>query len=535
MKWNTPEDLQDLLCEVVSWHSRTGTQGEIDFPHKLKEKLFDQEYFRNNNANIQLHDAGSQRNALTALYNSGVTKKTIVLISHFDTVHTEEFGTLGDLAFQPKALTEAMKDIIKELPEDAQEDLQSGDFLFGRGTMDMKMGLVLHMHLLEQAINEKWPINLVLLTVPDEEVNSAGMRTAVNGLLDIRTTNDLEYELFLNSEPSFSQTARDDNYYIYSGTIGKIMPSALFYGRETHAGEPLNGMTGHYMASYFTKAMEFNPAFSEEVYGEKTPLPICLKSYDLKQDYSTQTSNHSAALYNVFLMEKSAADIMHTFKSVAEDTMKTCQDDYKAICEREGVDPIGEIKVLEYEELETYAIKKLGEDAVQQIKLDVKNNTELDEREMSIQICDQFLLNCQELAPATVVFFAPPYYPAINSSENRLVQEKIQLTQDILKKQFDVDAKQVHYFNGISDLSYVNYDEHDEGWKSYQHNTPVWGDVYSIPFTGMQQLQAPVINIGPFGKDAHKLTERLHKQSAFVYTPYALRQVIETMFVKAVQ
>ena len=50
----------------------------------------------------------------------------------------------------------------------------------------MKMGLVLHLHLLEMATTEKWPINLILLTVPDEEVNSSGMRAAVSGLIDIR-------------------------------------------------------------------------------------------------------------------------------------------------------------------------------------------------------------------------------------------------------------------------------------------------------------------------------------------------------------
>jgi arginine utilization protein RocB len=43
-------------------------------------------------------------------------------------------------------------------------------------------------------------------------------------------------------------------------------------------------------------------------------------------------------------------------------------------------------------------------------------------------------------------------------------------------------------------------------------------------------LQAPVLNIGPFGKDAHKLTERLHKESAFVHTPFALKVVVESMF-----
>lgn len=531
MQWNQPEELKDLLCEVVGWHSRTGTEGEIEFPHKLREKLLQLDYFQNNSKHIHLHDAEKERNALTAFYDSGVTKKTIVLMSHFDTVHTEDFGTLKDLAFQPEALTEAFKKVIDELPEDAKEDLQSGEYLFGRGTMDMKMGLVLHLHLLERASIEKWPINLLLLTVPDEEVESAGMRAAVGGLNELRDTYGLDYELFLNSEPTFSQSPRDENYYIYSGTIGKIMPSALFYGKETHAGEPLGGITGHYMSAYLTKEMEFNPDFMEEVYEEETPLPICLKTYDLKEDYSTQTSHHVAALYNVFLMEKNATEVMDVFKQTTLKAMASCEKDYQAVCKRENVEPLGDIDVLEYTELIAYAEKKLGAERVEEIKHAVLKKTELDEREMSIQICDDLMLHCQELAPATIIFFAPPYYPAINSTENALVQEKIQLSQKLFKEKFDVEAKQVHYFNGISDLSYVNYDEHDEGWKAYQDNTPVWGDIYSIPFEGMQKLQAPVINIGPFGKNAHKFTERLHKQSAFVYTPYVLGKVIESMFV----
>jgi arginine utilization protein RocB len=535
MKWNTPEQLEDLLCEVVSWDSRTGTAGEIEFSSKIKEKLLELEYFQENRWLIQFHDAGKGRNAVTGFYNSGVTDKTIVLISHFDTVHIEEFGNLEALAFQPKALTEELKTKVDDLPKDVQADVKSDAYLFGRGTMDMKMGLVLHLHLLEMATIEKWPINLILLTVPDEEVNSSGMRAAVSGLIDIREEYGLEYELFLNSEPSFSQRPQDENYYIYSGTIGKIMPSALFYGRETHAGEPLNGITGHYIATYLTKAMEFNPDFVEEVYNEKTPLPICLKISDLKVNYSTQTSHHSAALYNVFLMKQNATDIMNTFNKTAVAAMKECEKDYNAICKREGVDPIGEIKVIEYCDLLEYAEEKLGIAKVVEIKNVVMVDETLDERDMSIQISDQLMLNCQELAPATVLFYAPPYYPAINSSDNELVKEKIELTQQVLKQVFGVEAKQVHYFNGISDLSYVNYDENDTGWKAYQNNTPLWGDVYSIPFEEMQQLQAPVLNIGPFGKDAHKLTERLHKESAFVHTPFALKAVVESMFMETAE
>lgn len=535
LKWNKPEDLQALLCEVVSWHSRTKTKGEIDFPYKLKNKLLELQYFQNNRSHIRFHDAGKERNAVTALYKSGVTKKTIVLISHFDTVHTEEFGSLGDFAFKPEELTREFKNRIKELPQDAQKDLESGEYLFGRGTMDMKMGLVLHLHLLEKASLENWPINLILLAVPDEEINSDGMKTAVNGLIQLRDEHDLHYELFLNSEPSFSQKPQDENYYIYSGTIGKIMPSALFYGRETHAGEPLNGITGNYMASYLTKEMEFNREFEEEEYGEKTPLPICLQARDLKKDYSAQTSHHSSALYNVFLMKRNAADVMKLFKRTAEKAMEECKKDYLAICKRGGVQPVGEIKVIEYRDLLIYAKKKLGNEKIIQLKNKILQDGSLDERELSVQISDQLMLHCQELAPATILFFAPPYYPAVNSSHSEVVQEKIKLTQEILKDQFGVTANQIHYFNGICDLSYVNYDSSDTEWKKFTDNTPVWGDVYSIPFEGMQKLQSPVLNIGPFGKDAHKLSERLHKKSAFVYTPCVLEAVIKSFFKASIE
>lgn len=528
--WQTEQQLEDLICKLVGFESRTGTQGEIDFPFHLKKELMQLPYFQQNEQYIRLHDAGKERNTLTAFYNSGQTKKTVVLIAHFDTVHTEDFGEFKHLAFQPREVTAAFTKDNSRLPDDAKEDLATGDYLFGRGVMDMKMGLALHMRLLEKASTEQWPINLLLLAVPDEEVNSSGMRAGVSALVPMREELDITYELFLNSEPSFSQVQQDTNYYIYSGTIGKIMPSALFYGIETHAGEPMNGITGHFMSSYLTKKMEFNAAFEEEAYGEITPPPICLQQNDLKQDYSAQTSHHAYALYNVFLFNKNAEQVMDTFKQIATEAMEECQRDYEAICQRIKVKPLGEMKVLPYEELYAYAVNKLGEDKVQALIDPIIENPAYDERQMSVQISDQLMEQCKELAPATVIFFAPPYYPAINSSDSAMVQEKIDLTKQVLKEQFDVEATQVHYFNGISDLSYVNYDAQDEGWKSYQQNTPVWGSTYTIPFEDMQQLTAPVINIGPFGKDAHKVSERLHKKSAFVYTPYAIEQVIRTLF-----
>src|SRR5699024_5900618 len=157
--------------------------------------------------------------------------------------------------------------------------------------------------------------------------------------------------------------------------------------------------------------------------------------------------------------------------------------------------PVGKIKILEYSELMDHAVEKIGKEAVEEVKHRIIGNTTLDEREMSIQICDELLSLCQELAPAVVLFFAPPYYPAINSYEDALLQTKITEAQQLLRDKYKKEIKQVNYFNGISDLSYVKYDEEEIGWKDYKDNIPGWECIHSIPFEEMQQVQAPVLNI----------------------------------------
>ena len=94
---------------------------------------------------------------------------------------------------------------------------------------------------------------------------------------------------------------------------------------------------------------------------------------------------------------------------------------------------------------------------------------------------------------------------------------------------------QIHYFNGLCDLSYVQYNDDANGWEAFERNTPVWGDIYSVPFADMLQLQAPVLNVGPFGKDAHQLTERHHIESAFIHTPAMLDSLIKSMIKKTVE
>ncbi|MFC4355236.1 M20/M25/M40 family metallo-hydrolase [Chryseomicrobium palamuruense] len=533
LNWQTPEQLETLVKELVSWESISTTPGEIDFAHRVAEKLCTLPYFQTNQEYLHVGDAGEGRLFLAARTKHPEAVKTIVLISHFDTVGIEEYGELAPLAFHPDELGNALQRHKDLLPPDAQRDLESGDYLWGRGTMDMKAGLVIHMATLEKAIVEEWPINMVLLTVPDEEMNSAGMRAAVTHLAKWQEELGLDYGLFLNGEPVFSMNPSDTSYRIYSGSIGKIMPSALFFGKETHVGEPMRGMTSSLLAAFMTRRMEMNPLFKEEVHGEVTPLPVTLQQKDMRESYSTQTPFMTSALYNVFTMKQSAADVMNQFETVAHAAAKEINEWYEAICQMEKVHPVGKVQVLRYEELFAYAVKKLGEKTIEAIKQECIQRDEHDDREKALQIGKKLLTRCPELAPAIILLYTPPYYPAVNSSEDALIQECIEAVKNVANEQFGLKVELGHYFNGISDLSYVNYQGDVNGWGAYESNSPVWNATYSIPFADMEKLQAPVLNVGPFGKDAHKRTERLHIRSAFVETPVLVEKVIQTVIARA--
>ncbi|WP_408008471.1 M20/M25/M40 family metallo-hydrolase [Pseudalkalibacillus sp. A8] len=529
--WDTPDSLRTLLCELVSWESQTFTKGEREFASKVQAKLIELDYFKNNPDHITLHDAGLGRDLVTAMYKRPDVKETIVLISHFDTVQTEEYGDLEPLAFHPEELTKELFKRKDDLPVEVRKDLESGKYLFGRGTMDMKMGLALHMAMIEKASVEQWPVNLLLVTVPDEEVNSAGMRAAVKELVLLREKYDISYKMFLNSEPTFTQEPGDTKDYIYTGTIGKIMPGALFYGKETHAGEPMKGITANYIASFLTQRMEWNSLFRESDLGESTPLPVSLQQKDLKTQYSTQTPYRAAALYNVFIFKRTADEVIDLFEQVAQEAVASCNFAFKSICEKENVEGVGTVRTIRYEELIHYAENKFGAEFIGKLKEETFKNTSWDDREKSINLVDKLMIQCYELAPAVVLFFAPPYYPAVNTSRDPLVINSVKLMKEVASR-FNVEVNQIHYFNGICDLSYVSYMDEDDGWTAYEGNTPVWGETYSIPFTDMLQLNAPVFNVGPFGKDAHQRTERLHIDSAFIQMPVMLESLIKSMFPK---
>lgn len=88
---------------------------------------------------------------LLLFYKAPHAKDTVTLISHFDTVGIDDYGPFQGQAFDMDQLTEAFRNDTTYLGEVSRADLQSGDYLFGRGAMDMKPGLMLHMALIEKS------------------------------------------------------------------------------------------------------------------------------------------------------------------------------------------------------------------------------------------------------------------------------------------------------------------------------------------------------------------------------------------------
>jgi arginine utilization protein RocB len=57
-------------------------------------------------------------------------------------------------------------------------------------------------------------------------------------------------------------------------------------------------------------------------------------------------------------------------------------------------------------------------------------------------------------------------------------------------------------------------------------NLPGWGDFYRFPEEALLKLDIPILNLGPFGKDAHKNTERVHLPYSFETYPVLLKEAV---------
>ena len=81
-------------------------------------------------------------------------------------------------------------------------------------------------------------------------------------------------------------------------------------------------------------------------------------------------------------------------------------------------------------------------------------------------------------------------------------------------------------------MSFLGYEGDMKDLEFIAQNMPGWGETYWIPIQELAKLNIPIANLGPSGKDAHKMTERLELDYSLKTAPRLLRFAIEKLSAK---
>jgi len=536
---NTRQGILDLLVDLVKVPGISATPAEVETGRFIHSRLNELPYFRENPENLLLlpipGDPFGREVVIALVVSATAAKRTVILTGHYDVVGTADFGPLEDLAFSPLEYTEAIKGT--SLVKDAEKDLRSGDYLFGRGVMDMKCGLAAEMALLAEAskVPSNMDVNLLFLAVPDEEVGSAGMRAAVPMLSELQDERGLDFLGAVLTEPGNAGAPGEEGEFIFLGAVGKLMPFFYCVGKGSHVGKYFEGFNASLLAANILLLVEGNPALAESSKGETSPPPACLFIRDIRDGYSVTLPDRAAVFFNLLTLEKTPAEVIPEMKKIAGEAFKRSLDQVrKSASEMDEAFEGSEPEVLTFEEFASRTAAAVGGDAKGRIRELVEAmDPSMDDRQRSLAIVTEMLSWAPPSSPVIITGFLPPYYPhRRNGSENegdRRMRKVADRVIDTAKNRFGVDMTLREYFAGICDLSYMGFQGSSFDVLCMASNTPGWGSVYRLAMKELMGLHIPVLNLGPSGKDPHKPTERLRLSYSLEIFPELLREAVISM------
>lgn len=476
---------------------------------------------------------------------------TVVFVHHCDVVTVEDFKLLKPLAFSPDELEQELLRLRDSLPPPVQSDLDGGGYLFGRGVCDMKGGGSIQMALLNrysqlvQRDPAALPGTLIVLSVPDEENLSAGMRAAVLLLAEFREKYGLRYRLMINSEP---HQRKDPEKGVFSlGSVGKLMPFVYVRGSLAHVGKVFEGFNPLNLMSEIVRRTELNLDLSDVVGTEAAPPPTWLYLRDRKIKYDVSMPLAVTGCFSILTLNQTPASILHKVRAICEESFDAIVEQmdasYARFLKTTGQPPKSlpwRTNVVDFAALYQEAESKYGTLFRQEYEAEIKRlEQELAQSRITLLECNfslvDFVYNyIDDLSPRVVFGLIPPYYPNVaNLFLNDLdpaVRTLDRTLSEFTKAAFGQEYASEYFYTGISDLSYTSISDSQEIIRSLERSMPLFGRLYGIPAAAIEQISMPCINIGPWGKDFHKLTERVLKQDLYERTPRIIQYALETIF-----
>ncbi len=535
--------IQSLFNHLIQLQSDTGTVQEIAIAKEIHHHLATLPYFKEYPEHLILQEIPTDpfgRFNVVGLMK-GRSDKTTIMIHHHDAVDIEVYEELKDMALSPALLKEALKS--KSLPEEIAKDLEDPHWLFGRGAADMKAGAAIQLTLMEEfSTDPTFEDNLVILSVCDEENLSAGMRAASAILKELQHTYKLDYKVIINSEPVGRINETTGIYY--EGTVGKIMPVLFAKGKKAHIGEVYSGFNPLMLLSEIQGQIELNPALTDVYKGEVSPSPTWVHYRDRKSMYDASLPESAAAYFSILTLEKTPKRIIEEIRSLSKKAFKQAIQRYEACVDavnHHSATPIHKLNfeplVMTIDELHSDLLHLRGstytdamESETKQLKVLLDSGV-VNLQNASIQLIEKAVSFVDHDEPFIVIGYSGPYYPHLTNEKLGLSHTTHFETQlnTITKKHFGRSYKKFHYFMGISDFSYTSLKISQEDIDTIEKNMLGWKTFYDIPFENLSTLNIPMMNIGPWGKDLHKLTERVHIEDAFVNVPLIIKEFIKAL------
>lgn len=547
------QDIKDLVYGYIQAQSFTHSPGEKDAESFFLNYFHQQPYWQDNPqfcGSFPIEDDPFHRAAAFAMVK-GQGPNTIVFVHHNDIVPVEDYKLLRPLAFSPDLLEVELKKLRSTFSDEIQHDLDSGAFLYGRGVCDMKGGGAVQMALLSryaQFVQEHpndLPGNLIVLAVPDEENLSAGMRAAVLLLSQLKNRFGLSYQLMINSEP---HQRKDPETGVFSmGSVGKLMPFFYVRGYLAHVGKVFEGFNPVHLLSAIVRKTELNFAFSDVVGKEAAPPPTWLFCRDQKLSYDVSMPLSAAGCLSVLTLNQTPSTLMERIRPICTEAFQEVLDDmnhsYSCFLQACGQPPRKlpwKEKVVTFSELYQQALDSYGKEfqlGYQKTLTDLKRSLDRDEKsliECNFQLVEYVFNYIDDLSPQIIFGLIPPYYPNVSNRFLTNLPPSIEhlgemLTQFTLQE-FGQRYSTEEFYTGISDLSYTSLHSSAEIVNTLKETMPFFGNLYHLPVETIEEISMPCINIGPWGKDFHKLTERVLKQDLYERTPriiqYAISQVL---------
>ena len=536
MKPELSKRIEQIALELTGQLSVLDTPDEILIAEKVYSIMSEMKYFKAHPENLYFVPVKGDklgRKSVVAIVNGEKkpSDKTVVMIGHIDTVGISDYGPLAEYANQPLVLTEKFKEI--DLPAQVKKDLESGDYLFGRGIFDMKSGDAIIMALMEMISDdiENFEGNLIYGAVCDEEGNSGGMLNVVPELCRLQDEKKYDYLALLDTDYMTEEYEGDENKYVYVGTVGKLMPTFFVVGKETHVGESFKGIDPNQIAAEITRRINLNPEFSDVAEGEVTLPPVTLKQRDLKPEYSVQIAKTAVLFFNYAthcstpdqVLDKMVNAGQECFQNVV-DMLNERYEKFCSMAHRPFHKLPWEARTMTYHQLCEVVKAEVGEEfdaKVQAYAEELAKDETIDARDRNTHLVEFVHGMWSDKNPVLIVYFSQPYYPHIyikgDEPKEKALLDAVADAVDTTKTDYKLVYKK--FFPYISDLSYGAAPREDGIIEAFMENMPGYGTVYNLPMKEMQRLNLPVLDIGSFGKDAHKFTERIEKKYTFEVAP----------------